>query len=175
MELVQSSEVLIRVKNFQDYCVNDLGQVISFKHGKRRELKLQEDHGGYLTVWLYAGHGGKGCKVHQLVAEAFHGSCPEGMEVLHGPGGRKDNSPKNLRYGTRVENQRDRIRDGTNIYSRGEQHYKTSFTTGQILEIRRRNAAGERVIDLAREFNVGRLCIRGIVLRLTWKHIQEGI
>lgn len=51
--------------------------------------------------------------VHQLVTAAFFGPCPDKKEVCHGPKGILDNSITNLRYGTRSENQQDRVRDGT--------------------------------------------------------------
>lgn len=51
--------------------------------------------------------------VHRLVAEAFLGPCPVGMEVLHGPGGAQDNRVSNLSYGTHSQNMFDKNRDGT--------------------------------------------------------------
>lgn len=50
--------------------------------------------------------------VHRLVALAFIGPCPEGMEVLHINGEPDDNRLENLRYGTRAENVADTIRHG---------------------------------------------------------------
>ena len=51
--------------------------------------------------------------VHQLVAMAFLGSCPEGQQVRHGSKGQFDNSVSNLCYGTAKENSLDKRRDGT--------------------------------------------------------------
>lgn len=42
--------------------------------------------------------------VHVLVARAFHGPKPIGMEVLHLNHDPADNRPQNLVYGTRSEN-----------------------------------------------------------------------
>lgn len=42
--------------------------------------------------------------VHSLVAEAFLGPCPEGMEVLHADDNRQNPSLHNLSYGTRSRN-----------------------------------------------------------------------
>lgn len=50
--------------------------------------------------------------VHRLVAEAFHGVCPEGCEVDHINRDKSLNTPGNLRWVTRSQNQRNRdIRD----------------------------------------------------------------
>nr|WP_314187459.1 NUMOD4 motif-containing HNH endonuclease [uncultured Brevundimonas sp.] len=42
--------------------------------------------------------------VHSLVALAFHGPRPEGLDVAHGNCIKTDNRPSNLRYATRSEN-----------------------------------------------------------------------
>lgn len=41
------------------------------------------------------------------------GLCPEGMEVHHGPNGIRDNSVRNLSYGSHSANGLDMRRDGT--------------------------------------------------------------
>lgn len=46
--------------------------------------------------------------VHRMVCEAFHGPCPSDMECRHLDGDPTNNAPENLRWGTRLENQRDR-------------------------------------------------------------------
>lgn len=104
--------------------VRSLDRVIHDKNGLRtrrfkgRVLTPWVNHGGYLVVGLPSD--GRSSRhtinrlVHRLVAEAFLGPCPEGMEVLHGPRGTSDNTPANLRYGTPSENRFDTVRDGTN-------------------------------------------------------------
>lgn len=51
-------------------------------------------------------------QIHRLVLRAFVGPCPEGMEVLHADDDPMNNNLGNLRYGTRSENQYDRVRNG---------------------------------------------------------------
>lgn len=48
--------------------------------------------------------------VHVLVTDAFFGPCPPGKERLHGPAGKQDPSVPNLRFGTHLENERDKRR-----------------------------------------------------------------
>lgn len=51
--------------------------------------------------------------VHVLVALAFHGERPHGMEVRHLDGDRLNNRADNLAWGTHAENMQDAVRHGT--------------------------------------------------------------
>jgi hypothetical protein len=57
-------------------------------------------------------------QVHQLVMRAFVGPCPDGMEVRHLDSTPWNNVLSNLTYGTRVENARDRVENGTDKNAR---------------------------------------------------------
>lgn len=46
--------------------------------------------------------------IHTLVLEAFVGPCPEGLECRHLDGDAGNNRLTNLRWGSRMENQKDR-------------------------------------------------------------------
>lgn len=67
----------------------------------RLNLTLQLD--GKKTTWL----------VHRLVALAFIGNCPAGMETCHNDGNQFNNALNNLRYDTRGANMLDRVKHGT--------------------------------------------------------------
>jgi hypothetical protein len=67
-------------------------------------LAPMPDKDGYLVVSL---PGGK-VPVHVLVLGTFRGPCPEGLERLHRNGNNQDNRLRNLRYGTKEENERDK-------------------------------------------------------------------
>lgn len=85
-----------------------------------RILGPREWRGGsrYLLVDLQVGLHRKVTRyVHQLVAEAFFGPRPDGMEVCHGPGGAQDNRVPNLRWDTHRENGLDTVRQGTNFFA----------------------------------------------------------
>lgn len=68
--------------------------------------------GSYLVVGLCKDGIQTTVRVHRLVAEAWLGPCPDGMEVCHGPNGQMDNSVSNLRYDTYVNNALDRREHG---------------------------------------------------------------
>ncbi len=88
-------------------------QYVGYLTLRGRLLKQKPDPRGYSQAYLSAGGAVSTRRVHRLVAEAFHGPCPEGQEVRHGPGGMLDNRVENLSYGTRRENRGDMRRDGT--------------------------------------------------------------
>ena len=50
--------------------------------------------------------------VHSLVAAAFLGPCPDGMEILHRDGQPGNPDLANLHYGTAAENAADQVRHG---------------------------------------------------------------
>lgn len=92
------------------YDVSDDGQVRSRVTGTPRVLKPFADSSGHLQVRLYRPQGGHvNALVHRLVLEAFRGPCPDGIEVRHLDDNPERNVLSNLAYGTRSENQVDRV------------------------------------------------------------------
>jgi hypothetical protein len=88
---------------------------MKYPPGLPRSLKASPTGAGYLGVTLCATAAGidKVTRhVHELVAEAFHGPCPEGQEVRHLNGNRFDNAARNLGYGTALQNAADREAHG---------------------------------------------------------------
>lgn len=165
-------ETWARVPGVPGYQVSDMGRVRSLdRYVKARTGKLSHYQGqvlrpypsgnnGYLTVQLPGGER----RVHLLVLEAFAGPCPEGMEALHGPGGKLDNRwPENLCWGTRSENMLDKHRDGT--------MYQAKLTAGAVAACRVRSAAGEGTVTLAAEFGVAVGTMRDALQRRTWRHV----
>lgn len=131
--------------------------------------------GHYLAVALRRDNVLRSVYVHQLVALAFIGPCPPGMEVLHGPGGKLDNRLANLHYGTRSENQLDRRRDGnvSTASAPGEAHGMAKLTWKAVREIRRWHAAGASQAALGREFGVSKSAIGLVVRRETWAEVPS--
>lgn len=77
--------------------------------------------------------------VHSLVALAFHGPRPEGLDVAHGNCIKTDNRPSNLRYATRSENLRDSHAMGANrggrpfIYPWNDLEVGEAFTSSPLV------------------------------------------
>ena len=103
------------------YEVSSLGRVYSVRRPRVRSgviMKPTVHPYGYLYVSLYDAAGKhKRHTVHSLVAAAFIGPRPDGMEVLHGPNGQTDNRASQLRYGTHGDNMQDALRDGTHHHA----------------------------------------------------------
>jgi hypothetical protein len=80
--------------------------------------------------------------VHSLVAEAFYGPRPDGLEVRHLNGVATDNRVENLKYDTHAENLRDRARHGTDHNAK-----KTHCPSGHAYDEANthRRANGQRV------------------------------
>ena len=105
------------------YEVSDLGQVKSLPRWTAkglkggRILKGTPAASGHLAVVLSKHGNMRRRMVHQLVAEAFIGPRPAGLETRHWNDVPGDNRLLNLCYGTRKENIADMIRNGHNYYS----------------------------------------------------------
>ena len=106
------------------YEVSDQGRVRSF-HVKTRprlsgsDLLATHRRAGmdYPTVTLSRNAKSVGRTVHSLVAAAFIGPRPPGMDVCHNDGDADNCQLSNLRYGTRSENILDEIAHGTHRHA----------------------------------------------------------
>jgi HNH endonuclease/NUMOD4 motif len=70
---------------------------------------------GYPMVCLNRNGSREPTTVHRIVAAAFLGPRPGGMEVCHNDGDASNNRVENLRYDTRSENIRDTWRHGRRV------------------------------------------------------------
>lgn len=138
-----------------------------------RVLRQRVGSHGYLLVVLYRDGRKKFCYVHRLVGEAFIGPMPPGQQTRHGPRGKLDNWLTNLSYGTPEENHQDKIRDGAFRHGHvtGTAHHSAKLTPAIAAECRRRNAAGETQVTLAREFGVTQGAISSVIRGKTWRHV----
>lgn len=146
-----------RIPGFEGcYRVSNRARVWSEpRHGRSGALlKPWLDDKGYLRVDLHKdGKRAWRAHLHQVVALAFLGPCPEGEEVRHGPAGKTVNEPWNLSYGSHWENiSLDMARDGTR--RSGERVYIAKLTIETVGDCRRRAASGESVSSLSRELGV---------------------
>jgi hypothetical protein len=109
--------------------------------------------------------------VHRLVAEAFIGPIPDGMQVNHKNGIRSDNRVENLEIVSASENNLHAYRTLGRERPQGSKHPAARLTETNVLEIRARYEAGERQSDLARAYTLDPTSIRDIVHRYRWTHI----
>ena len=111
----------------EGYVVSESGecksptQTITLKDGriqtrKGRTLSQFKDKRGYWRVGVPSGKKGVSTPtfVHTLVAAAFLGPKPEGLDTCHCDGDKDNNHVSNLRYDTRRENNLDNVSHGKN-------------------------------------------------------------
>jgi hypothetical protein len=107
---------------------------------------------------------------HRLVAEAFIGPCPPGMQCNHKDGDKANNVPSNLEWVTPLQNVRHSIEvlghDPRTIADVpfGDEHYKTKLTVEALVDIKARAGMarcgqGPTQAQLAKEYGVCRLTI----------------
>jgi hypothetical protein len=105
-----STEEWRPIADHPDYDISNHGRIRSWKQKNSRALNTPRILRPYVHPigYIRIGLSGKQVSIHQLVAAAWHGPCPDGMEVDHINNIKADNRPENLRYLTRRQNM-DRI------------------------------------------------------------------
>lgn len=119
---MSAREAWLPIPGFPGYEVSSAGRVRSRVkyHGDfgPRILKQPANRDGYPTVHICHEDGRKPVmKVHILVALAFHGPRPVGLEVRHLDGDEQNNASTNLAYGTSSENSLDQVAHGTHWFA----------------------------------------------------------
>ena len=105
---------------------------------------------------------------HRAAFILWKGDIPEKMVIRHTCRNKCVN-PAHLQMGTHSENQRDRIRDGTNPI--GVRNNNAKLEDDDIREIKQRYAAGETFASIRRAYGVWYTTIVSICRGLTWKHV----
>ncbi len=99
-----SEEVWKPIPSLEGHLASSWGRIS--RVADQKILKVHMNDG-----YLYVAVAGKHYRAHRLVAEAFHGPCPDGMQVCHINCIKHDNRIENLKYGTPSENARDSFVD----------------------------------------------------------------
>jgi hypothetical protein len=107
--------------------------------------------------------------VHSLVATAFLGPRPEGMECCHGDGNVFNNNLTNLRWDTPVANAADKRKHGT--YLCGARCHAAKLTEEKVRDVRRRLAEGESGHSIAKHYGVSHKTIYRIKDGKGWRHV----
>lgn len=109
----------VRLHPTLDVLVSSIGEVFVPANGPRKaHWTFGCDNGkGYMVVRI----DGKNYRVHRLVLEAFVGPCHEGFECDHLDRNRRNNALTNLRYVSRIDNNRNTSKNDR-VDSRGGTH-----------------------------------------------------
>lgn len=156
----------------RNYDVSNLGRVRTMLDRKSK-IKIIKQYGTgrdrvHLSVNLRLNGKQVTRLVHHLVAQVWLPPNPSGLIILHGAGGRRDNRPGNLSYGTYKQNAGpDRERDGTLV--RGEESCWAKLTEQDVVNIRNSN---ETCQTLAKRYGVCAMTISSARTRKSWKHVD---
>lgn len=149
-----------RVRREQPYHNTHTGRLLSPSPNRR----------GYLRIALWCNDRGKTTEIHTLVAAAFLGPRPLGLDVNHKDGLKTNNYADNLEYVTRSENLRHALRLGLSrpLILRGSANGRAKLTEADVCAIR---AASAPCTELAQQFKISRRTILHIRMRMSWKHL----
>lgn len=145
------------VEEFPAYEVSSLGRFRRTKttQGARAGVILKWHtctSTGYPTIRFQAMGRQRARNVHVVVARAFHGPRPDGLEIRHLDGNKMNAAAANLAYGTQAENTEDRIRHGS--MPRGETHHKAKVTEIEVQAIREALRNGENAKQVAARYGL---------------------
>jgi len=156
------------IPHWDGYFACKEGLIASVKRGKFRIMSSIKAKDGHLYIFLY--NNGVMVKqwVHRLILMTFSRQPSDNEEGRHLNGDPGDNSIKNLKWGTKAENQSDRIRHGTS--NRGERSGSAKLTEVQVLEIRQR-VGKETLRSLAKEYGVSHTAIRRAAIGMKWSYL----
>lgn len=107
--------------------------------------------------------------VHVLVAQAFLGERPAGMQVCHNEKGVSNPSSTNLRYDTPVGNAADRHLHGTD--AKGENNPSSKYTEEQIANVKYDLISTPQHL-VAKDWGIPKSTIRSIKQGKRWNHVE---
>lgn len=161
-ESIYSISNLGRIRRDQKTIGSSIGKIL-------KNVSAADD---YIIVCLHKNKSQKNHYVHVLVAEAFIGPKPEGMQCNHIDGNKSNPNLKNLEYVTRQQNSIHARDNGLLNIKKGEDNYRSKLTNKQVIEIRNIFSLGNVTQRfLAKQYNVNFVTINSIVHRRNWKHI----
>ena len=115
----------------------------------------------------------KSVSAHGISYELTYGEIPIGMEVCHKCDNPSCVNPSHLFLGTRQDNIDDRERKGRNNPPKGEKNAKAKLTEKDVLDIRKKRAAGKSFGKLAKEYGVCKKTIQNAVSGKSWGFLPE--
>lgn len=149
-----------------------------------------EPHASGCVLWtgpkISTGYGNikidsKNYKAHRVSWQERRGPIPYGKHVLHKCDNPSCINPDHLFIGTHDENMSDKV--AKNRQAKGVQHShavkksipygdrrsQSKLTYEKVFEMRWREALGEKISDIAREYNVGRTTAFNAINGVNWQ------
>lgn len=166
---MSNAQVIFKtIPRFPSYKFGSDGSVWSLRNGRRMKHRLNR---GAPMLTLCERNHKTNHYVSRLIAEAFHGPCPKGMEVRHFPDrDQTNNTPSNLTYGTHKQNIADQLIHGTRLF--GDASTCAKLTTAQVMNIfRLYRGRTNTQVELAAMYGVAQSLISAIVNGIRWPHL----
>lgn len=135
-------------------------------------IRKQAKTNGYCSVTLGQDGFLSNRHVHILVARAFLGLPPAGMEVNHINGDRADPPLSNLEYVTESRNTLHAIEDLGKRWCVGTNNNFSKFSDEQVLQVRRMKAEGRKNVEIAKEIGASKGWVSLIVRMKERRHDQ---
>lgn len=160
------------IPGYEDiYSVSCLGRVRRDRGGQGARagyiLSSPLNSNGYPQLRLWRNGTKRSYVIHRLVAAAFLGPEPLGMEVNHKNGIKSDPAATNLEYVTRPSNSAHAYATGLKD-NRGERHPHHKLTLVDVAAIR---TSDETIRALAQRYGVHHGTIWAIKIGRTWRHV----
>ncbi|MFT7005418.1 MAG: hypothetical protein ACJAWW_002793 [Sulfurimonas sp.] len=163
---------LYDIKGYEElYSISKEGKIFSKRTWRglsNRELKQSINNYGYPRVFLTKDNTTKGITVHRLMTVNFIGKRPKNKQVRHLDGNKKNNHIDNLKYGTALENAKDRMIHGKT--ANGEKIASFKLTTNQVNDIRLKYKKRGDMVKLSKEYNVSCANIYYIITKKSRKN-----
>lgn len=144
----------VKIPDFEDYLITEIGNVYSLKTRKYLKLLLSID--GYYKVEI----NNKRCRVSRLVAFAFLPLPPsiDHKEICHINGNKLDNHYKNLKWATSSEIKLINIKNNPEMYNNQKKKVaKLDKITGEILETYDSLSETSRITGFNKQ-NISKVC-----------------
>jgi hypothetical protein len=158
----------VQLKDYPNYLVNDIGEIVSLYRGKWRVLKTQLDVHGYPIIRLSdKGKKFKSVRIHKLVLLAFCGLPTERCVVNHINGLKSDNRLENLEYCTYSENNK-------HAYDNGLKEPRLKIDKLDLDKIQKLTQYLSQA-QIARAFRVNPTTISNLLNGKTKSYVEEQI
>lgn len=168
-------------KDFIGYRVNRYGRIqslwikksLGYKKGFKTELGDEwkemcpsKNDEGYYQIRFINGNKKRSIKLHILILELFGPNKPNNkMYALHKNDDKNNNSLDNLYWGSRRDNEIDKITNGIDRH--------TKLKIDDINSIRKRYNDGESQYSIAETLNVNQSSISRIITKLRWAFVED--
>ena len=110
-------------------------------------------------------------RAHRLVWKLTHGVIPKGIHVLHKCDNTRCVNPNHLFLGTHRDNINDMMHKGRQ--TRGTRTGTNKLSESDVREIRKRAAAGEETVELAKEFGIVTRTAWSVATKRSWKWLDD--